>query len=88
MAKRAQAFEMRVIAYDPYLTDDRAKEMDLEKVDLSKLFLSRLLDRSHATNGSNSWDGRCQCLFKNERRCTRLQLCRGGIIEENALLAP
>ena len=32
VAKRAQAFDMRVVAYDPYLTEDRAKEMDLEKV--------------------------------------------------------
>jgi len=31
VAKRAQAFSMTVIAYDPYLTDERAKELKLKK---------------------------------------------------------
>ena len=38
VAKRAQAFEMSVIAYDPYLTDERAKELEIEKVDLDGAF--------------------------------------------------
>ena len=38
LAKRAQAFEMRVIIYDPYLTDERAKELEIEKVDLDGAF--------------------------------------------------
>ena len=36
VAKRALAFDMKVIAYDPYLTEDRAKELDLIKVDLDE----------------------------------------------------
>ncbi len=39
VAKRAMAFQMDVLAYDPYLTDDRAKEMDLKKVDLEQAFV-------------------------------------------------
>ena len=42
VAKRALAFEMKVVAFDPYLTEDRAKELDLEKVeleDMPRLFL-------------------------------------------------
>jgi D-3-phosphoglycerate dehydrogenase len=38
VAKRALAFEMEVIAYDPYLTEDRATEMEVEKVDLETAF--------------------------------------------------
>ena len=38
VAKRALAFEMRVVAFDPYLTDERAKELDLEKVELEQAF--------------------------------------------------
>ena len=34
---------MRVIAYDPYLTDDRAKEMDLEKVELEQAFVKPIM---------------------------------------------
>ena len=36
VAKRANAFEMKVIAFDPYLTDERAKELDVEKVELEE----------------------------------------------------
>lgn len=33
VAKRAQAFEMRVLGFDPFLTKDRAAEMGIEMVD-------------------------------------------------------
>ena len=59
VAKRAQAFEMRVIAYDPYLTEDRAKEMDFEKVELEQAFTgSGLYYGSYAHDRSNKRDGR------------------------------
>ena len=38
VAKRALAFEMKVIAFDPYLTEDRAEELDLIKVELDVAF--------------------------------------------------
>jgi D-3-phosphoglycerate dehydrogenase len=34
VAKRAQAFGMRVLAYDPYLAPSRAKAMQVEGVTL------------------------------------------------------
>jgi len=37
-AKRAHGLEMNVIAYDPFLGEDKAKEMGVEKVDLDELF--------------------------------------------------
>ena len=52
VAKRAQAFEMRA-AYDPYLTEDRAKEMDLEKVELDRLLQKQIILRSYAHDRSN-----------------------------------
>ena len=39
VAKRAKAFEMNVIAYDPYLTEERAKELEIEKVELEEAFV-------------------------------------------------
>jgi len=39
VAKRAKAFEMNIIAYDPYLTEERAKELEVEKVELEDAFL-------------------------------------------------
>src|SRR3546814_9078456 len=40
VASRAQGLKMKVIAYDPFLTEDRAVELGVEKVDLDTL-LSR-----------------------------------------------
>jgi len=38
VAKRMQAFGMNVIAYDPFLSEDSAKTMGVEKVDIKDLF--------------------------------------------------
>ena len=38
VAKRAKAFEMKVLAYDPYLTESRAEAMGVEIVDLETAF--------------------------------------------------
>jgi len=38
VAKRMQAFAMNVIAFDPFLSEDKAKIMGIEKVDLKDLF--------------------------------------------------
>ncbi len=37
-AVRAQGLKMKVVAYDPFLTPDRADELGVEKVDLDDLF--------------------------------------------------
>jgi D-3-phosphoglycerate dehydrogenase len=38
VAKRMQGFAMNIIAYDPFLSEDKAKTMGVEKVDLEELF--------------------------------------------------
>ena len=38
VAKKAQGLEMVVVAYDPFLSDDRAKALGIEKVSLDELF--------------------------------------------------
>jgi D-3-phosphoglycerate dehydrogenase len=38
VAKRMQAFSMNVIAFDPFLSEEKAKTMGVEKVDLRELF--------------------------------------------------
>lgn len=38
VAKRMQAFSMNIIAYDPFLSEERAKAMGVEKVELDELF--------------------------------------------------
>jgi len=38
VAKKAQGLEMVVIAYDPFLSEDKAKTLGIEKVELDELF--------------------------------------------------
>jgi D-3-phosphoglycerate dehydrogenase len=38
VADRAQGLKMKVIAFDPYLSDDRARDLNIEKVTLDQLF--------------------------------------------------
>jgi D-3-phosphoglycerate dehydrogenase / 2-oxoglutarate reductase len=38
VARRMQAFSMNIIAFDPFLSEDMAKTMGIEKVDLTDLF--------------------------------------------------
>jgi D-3-phosphoglycerate dehydrogenase len=38
VADRAQGLKMKVIAFDPYLSDDRARDLNVEKVELDPLF--------------------------------------------------
>jgi D-3-phosphoglycerate dehydrogenase len=38
VAKRMQAFGMNIVAYDPFLSEDKAKTMGVEKVDIQVLF--------------------------------------------------
>ena len=87
VAKRAQAFDMRVVAYDPYLTEDRAKEMDLEKVELDQAFieadyLTVHMPLTDQTRGMVDADA-----FSKMKDGVRVFNCaRGGIINEDALL--
>ncbi|MEC8243749.1 MAG: phosphoglycerate dehydrogenase [Verrucomicrobiota bacterium] len=87
VAKRAQAFEMRVIAYDPYLTEDRAKELDLEKVELEQAFteadyITVHMPMTEQTKGLVNAEA-----FSRMKDGVRVFNCaRGGIIDENALL--
>ena len=38
VAERAQGLKLKVIAYDPYLSSERAKDLGVEKVELDELF--------------------------------------------------
>ena len=86
VAKRAQAFEMTVIAYDPYLTEERAKELEIEKVDLDGAFsradyLTVHMPMTPETKGMVN-----DAAFAKMKDGVRVFNCaRGGIIDESAL---
>ncbi len=87
VAKRAQAFGMRVLAYDPYLTPARAKGLGLEQVDLDEAFAEAdyitvhmpLTDATHYMIDEQA--------FAKMKDGVRIFNCaRGGIIKESALV--
>ena len=86
VAKRAQAFEMEVLAYDPYLTEARAKELEVEKVELDEGFeradyLTVHMPKTEETNGMVD-----EAAFAKMKDGVRVFNCaRGGIIKESAL---
>ena len=87
VAKRAKAFEMEVIAYDPYLTEDRAKEMEVEKVDLEAAFSRADYLTVHMPMTEETKNMVDEQAFAKMKDGVRVFNCaRGGIIKESALV--
>ena len=86
VASRAQGLKMKVIAYDPFLTEDRAIELGMEKVDLATLlsradFVSLHTPLTDETRGILSRER-----LENAKPGIRIVNCaRGGLIDEAAL---
>jgi len=86
VAKRAQAFEMKVIAFDPLLTQLKADAMGLELVSLEDLykradFISIHAPKSEKTNNMI----RMEQLKQMKPNCRIINCARGGIVNEQDL---
>ncbi len=86
VAKRALSFGMRVMAYDPYLSVEKAKELGIESVDLKTLlkeadYISVHTPLTEETKHMIS-DKEFAMMKKNVRI---INAARGGIIDEDAL---
>jgi D-3-phosphoglycerate dehydrogenase len=87
VADRAQGLKMRVIAFDPYLTEKRALDLGVEKVDLEDLlaradFITLHTPLTDATRNLISRDAIARC-----RKGVRIINCaRGGLVDEQALV--
>src|SRR3546814_6279151 len=85
---RAQGLKMKVIAFDPFLAQDRAADLGVEKVELDALlkradFISLHTPLTDATR--NLIDGKA---IAKMRKGVRIVNCaRGGIVDEEALKA-
>ena len=88
VARRAIAFGMRVLAYDPYLSLSRARALQVEMVELDELFgqadfLTVHMPMSEETRGMVN-----AAAFARMKPGVRVLNCaRGGIINETDLLA-
>jgi len=87
VAKRAQAFNMSVLGYDPYLTESRAKTLGvkqatldevIENADYITVHMPLTADTKHMLNAD---------AFGRMKDGVRVYNCaRGGIIDEGALI--
>jgi D-3-phosphoglycerate dehydrogenase len=86
VAQRANAFGMKVVAYDPFVADDRARRLGVELVDLDSLaaqsdFVTLHLVKTPETVGLLGKD-----FFAKAKQGIRIvNVARGGVIDEAAL---
>jgi D-3-phosphoglycerate dehydrogenase len=88
VAKRAKAFEMRVLGYDPFLSKERAQELGIEPFDNVRAMLpdvDYLTVHTPLTDETKNLIGRAE--IETMRPTVRLINCaRGGIYDEAALV--
>ena len=87
VSKRARAFQMKVLAYDPYLTEARAKDLGVTLAKFDELIaqsdyitvhMPLTADTKHMINADT---------IKQMKEGVRIFNCaRGGIIDESALI--
>lgn len=86
ITKRAKAFNMTVLAFDPFLTSDRAEKMGIKSVSLDELLANSTIITVHTpltkeTTGLINRDNIYQC----QKGSYLINCARGGIIDEDAL---
>jgi D-3-phosphoglycerate dehydrogenase len=88
VARRAIAFGMRVMAYDPYLTLSRAKALQVELAELDELYSRADFITVHMPMTDETKAMVNAAAFAKMKRGVRILNCaRGGIVAEADLLA-
>ncbi|MCR5833125.1 MAG: phosphoglycerate dehydrogenase [Selenomonadaceae bacterium] len=86
VAKRAQSFDMNVVAYDPFVSEERAKTLGVNLVALEELFKVADFITVHMPLTPKTKDMIALAQMKTMKPTVRLINCaRGGIINEKDL---
>lgn len=88
VARRCHAFGMTVMVHDPYLTDDRARALGVELVDLERLITAADVISLHVPLNEETeglLDAGALSLMKSQSYL--INASRGGVIDERALAA-
>lgn len=87
VAKRAQSFEMNVVAYDPFVSEERAKNLGVKLTELDELVKTADFITVHMPLTNKTRDMISLTQMKMMKPTVRLINCaRGGIINENDLV--
>ncbi len=86
VAERALGLKMKVIAYDPYLTQERAVKLGVEKVELDQLFRRADAITLHTplVDGTRGIVSR-EMLAITKKGVIIVNCARGGLVDEDAL---
>ena len=86
VAQRALAFGMRLVAYDPYVAPDRARQMGVELLELEELVRVADIVTIHLPKTPETMGLFGKELLGQARRGLRIvNTARGGIVDEEAL---
>ena len=86
VANRALGLKMKVVAYDPFLTEERAVELGVEKVDLDTLLQRADFISLHTPLTDQTRNILSRERLENAKPGLRIVNCaRGGLIDEVAL---
>ena len=88
VAKRARAFGMRVVAYDPFLNAERARALDVEVGSLDEVLERADVISVHVplTDATRNFIGAPQ-MARMKTGGLLLNVARGGVVDEAALIA-
>ncbi|HUF76365.1 MAG TPA: phosphoglycerate dehydrogenase [Longimicrobiales bacterium] len=86
VAKRCRAFGMDVIAYDPYLTDERAAELQVQRAKLEDVLTKGDIISLHVplTDDTKNMIGK-ETLARMKKGAFVVNVARGGVVDEAAL---
>jgi D-3-phosphoglycerate dehydrogenase / 2-oxoglutarate reductase len=88
VANRAQGLKMRVIAFDPFLSPDRARDLGIEKVELDELLARADIITLHTPLTEQTRNVLSAENLQKTRKVVRIVNCaRGGLVDEAALAA-
>jgi D-3-phosphoglycerate dehydrogenase len=88
VADRAKGLKMRVVAYDPYLSPERAADLGVEKVELDDLFARADFISLHTPLTNETRNIISAAAIAKMKKGARLINCaRGGLVDEAAVKA-
>lgn len=86
VAERARAFQMRLLAYDPFISADRARQIGVERVPLDELVAQADFITVHLPKNAETVGLFDRALLSKAKPTMRLiNVARGGIVVESDL---